>query len=290
MPPRPLSLALALTALLPGLALGAPPAPTQERLLSRCDAPALSHDELRDIEGSLGLTWDEAITRAPGALPSIPIAFHIIMNEAGTIGQVSDEQILLQLQVLNEAYEGCGLSFHIASTERYFDDECYVMTLGNEDECKGKIQADPYTHLNFYSATLITALGWAYFPWTLNATSERDGVVVHFSSMAGGTYEPFNLGHTGTHEVGHWVGLYHTFEGGCSVLGDVVSDTPAESTATSGCPERKDTCARGGPDPVHNFMDYSDDGCMESFSQGQCDRMDTMLRRYRGDLFRMEGL
>ena len=89
------------------------------------------------------------------------------------------------------------------------------------------------------------------------------------------------MGDTGTHEAGHWMGLYHTFRGGCEADGDLVADTPAEADANFDCVE-VDSCPNDpGLDPVSNFMDYTDDACLTHFTIGQFDRMQEQFYLYR---------
>ena len=99
--------------------------------------------------------------------------------------------------------------------------------------------------------------------------------------MPGGPIENYNEGKTLTHEAGHWFGLAHTFQGGCTPTNDGVNDTPAQSSPTSGCPEGRDSCDLPGLDPIRNYLDYSYDSCYDQFTGGQALRMADMYAAFR---------
>jgi hypothetical protein len=127
----------------------------------------------------------------------------------------------------------------------------------------------------------VPVLGWSRFPWQYRSAPYMDGVSVNMAALPGGKARGYNLGDTVIHETGHWLGLFHTFQGGCSVKGDLVADTNAEDEPSYFCETGRDTCPAPGLDPVRNFMDYSRDSCMNHFTIGQANRIDSAFQQYR---------
>ena len=225
--------------------------------------------------------------------PVINVYFHVINNGVGIEnGDVSDSQIVDQVNVLNSAYasssfNGIGFLFNLVSIDHTTNPAWYTAGRGSLAETQMKAALRPpqsnKSDLHIYTNNPGGGvLGWSTFPWNYASNPVNDGVVILFSSLPGGSAAPYNLGDTATHEIGHWLGLYHTFEGGCtSKTGDYSNDTPPERSAAYGCPVGRDSCKGAGIDPIRNFMDYSDDGCMLQFTPAQTSRMQSMWATYR---------
>ena len=222
---------------------------------------------------------------------TINVYFHVIsQGTTASQGNISDQMITDQIAVLNAAYnfgKTQSWSFILAGVTRTTNSTwfngCYSSSTATQ--MKNALRQGTADDLNIYSCNPSSGiLGYATFPSSYNSNPKADGVVVLYSSLPGGSAAPYNLGDTATHEVGHWMGLYHTFQGGCSRSGDSVSDTPAERSPAYGCPAGRDSCAGRkypGLDPIYNFMDYTDDSCMNQFTSGQDSRMDAQFTTYR---------
>jgi hypothetical protein len=220
-----------------------------------------------------------AVTEATGGV--INVYFHVIRKGTGIAnGDIPQSMIDDQMDVLNNAYAPWGWSFILAEVDRTTNKKWYSGSA--ERQMKSTLRQGTADDLNVYTLSPGGGLlGWATFPSDYQRNPAMDGVVVLYSSLPGGSEAPYNLGDTATHEVGHWLGLYHTFQGGCTASGDLVADTPAEASPAFGCPVNRDTCSSAGRDPIRNFMDYTDDACMFEFSAGQDARMDAQFTTYR---------
>ncbi|EJF62857.1 metalloprotease [Dichomitus squalens] len=231
------------------------------------------------------------VTAEAAAAPTVKVYWHVISKDStASGGNIPASQISDQIDVLNEDYSSLGLTFKLANTTRTVNSEWFnevgpdsslQTTMKKQLRQGGKADLNVYT-VGFVSGSGEGLLGYSTFPSDYSGNPKDDGVVILFSSLPGGSTTNYNEGKTLTHEAGHWVGLYHTFQGGCSGSGDHVSDTPAEASAASGCPTNRDTCSSAGVDPIHNYMDYSYDSCMTEFTPGQATRASGQLRTYRG--------
>jgi hypothetical protein len=214
--------------------------------------------------------------------------FHVISDHTLLSSESSrmDTMINAQMKVLNDSYSGATAT-DASNTPFRFDLQKTTHTVnktwstvvpgkaGVERDMKQALYEGDATVLNVYVANIGGGLlGWSYFPKGYNNGRDFiDGVVMLDESMPGGTAGKYSLGDTLTHEVGHWLMLDHTFQGGCSASGDGVADTPREAHPQFDCPFKANTCTAPGLDPIHNFMDYTQDSCMDMFTPGQAKRM-----------------
>ena len=235
---------------------------------------------------------------------TIKVHFHVISD--GRNGIVSASVLQASIDKLNQAFSGAehgglvntGISFVWANAVNgqpivYKNRSWYSAKPGSkaEAEMKQTIASKPENNPNhvfniytnspgvYFGGTL---LGWATFPWELEGNPLMDGVVMNHIALANGGTTSYNSGDVVAHEAGHWLGLYHTFQGGCTGstsydgttgLGDLVDDTAPEASNASGCPVGRDTCAGDGVDPITNYMDYTSDSCQTGFTSGQNGRL-----------------
>ncbi|MFL5344471.1 MAG: zinc metalloprotease [Hyalangium sp.] len=250
-----------------------------------CGSQEFTADEVAQIEARFEAVRarHEMSGEVHAMAVSIPVYVHVIRDSAGG-GGVTTTQINNQITVLNNAYAVAGFSFALAGTDYTNNSTWYTATDGTsaESAMKNTLRKGTATALNLYTNNMGGGLlGWATFPWSYASSPKMDGVVILQSSFPGGSATNYNQGDTATHEIGHWLGLYHTFQGGCTSPGDSVSDTAYEASPASGCPSGRDTCTSTGVDPITNFMDYSYDSCMNTFTAGQNSRMSSMWTSYR---------
>ena len=251
-----------------------------------CNARHVSGKETEMIERNVNKVLASMPLEKRAFAPIIPVHFHVMTSNG--IGAVPLSAMQSQIAVLNTAFKSNQSPISFALSSYQYKENKTWFEGGDDFNMKARLRKGGKSALNVYLNGMINGLlGYATFPWDYAKSPRQDGVVVLADSLPGGAAAPYNLGHTLTHEVGHWLGLLHTFQGGCLAsgsLGDAVSDTPAEREPAFGCPVGRDTCTGtgfSGVDPITNFMDYTDDSCMNRFSPRQVARMTNQFRTYR---------
>lgn len=250
----------------------------------------------------------------------IPVVVHI-MTDGGQEENVTPQQVISQIDVLNEDYNRYGrgynadplgadvkIRFCLATLDpdgkptpgfEYvpYPGTANVDPYTEDDALKAAANWDPKRYLNIYVVRRIggaTVKGYAFFPDEVGGTV-KDGVVIdyrYFGALAGTS---FSLGRTCTHEVGHYLGLYHPWglnENTCFDEEDECDDTPTvEAAVFATFPNcNGGTACDGTARQVENYMDYSADGCMNLFTQCQADKMRSAIARYRGTLVSANNL
>lgn len=269
---------------------GAPPLPDASRRAGPglLDTRWVSPDELAAIDDDIGPQEAAAVDREAQVV--IPVVVHVLrIGRTVAAGNVGKRAIERQIEVLNRAYAGeeggaaTVFQFELVGIDRRTSEAWFHATPGSnaELELKTALHAGGPETLNLYVGSPTEGLlGYATFPFDYGGAPDLDGVVVLDTSLPGGN-PPYDLGKTAVHEVGHWLGLLHTFEGGCAG-GDRVDDTAPEDSPAIGCEVGRDTCTGDDePDPVTNYLDYSDDDCLSELTAGQSARMLAMWQRYR---------
>lgn len=246
--------------------------------------------------------YDPAISKL-----RIPVVVHVIQQTNGT-GALSDARVTSQIEILNEdflALSGSNgapgfdtqIEFYLATEDPNGNPTTGITRTTNNTWFNdggsywNSLAWDTDRYLNIYTNSASGALGYVPdLPQGGIVGSNADRVVVLYSTFGrNAPFNPFNLGRTGTHEVGHYLGLLHTFSGGCASAsncsnnGDLICDTNPENSPTFGCPGSRTSC--GAQAPLDNYMDYSDDRCMERFTEDQGYRMRCTLLNYRSDLY-----
>ena len=266
-----------------------------------------------------------AAQRAVDFRVEIPVLFHVLHD--GPDGLVTESRLAAQIDVLNDAFGGTttrhdgtpnpiaadtGVSFRLHGARYHDDPERFRADCSpgaGERRVKRALAESPATILNVYTCEPAGGiLGWiSAFPDELPEDHEEHGVFLLHSTIPGSPAPatPYHLGDTAAHEVAHWAGLFHTFQGGChgawdGARGDAVFDTPPQRASCHGtCPElaaeSPDSCVGAGEsdetagpyygrDAYTNIMDYAVDSCMSEFTPGQAARLREVIMQYKPSL------
>lgn len=226
----------------------------------------------------------------------IPVWVHILHHTDGT-GNISDARVESQIQILNEDFmampgtlgengNAALIRFRLEGITRTANNIWHA----DQDETgyTNALAVDPQRNLNIYVNMADGFLGYVPFFPQEEAGTTRDRVVIFYAAFGTPTTLPdYDLGRTATHEVGHYLGLRHTFQGdcgtetspGCYSTGDLICDTAGQMGQLFGCPSSSVTCTSEAP--KNNYMNYTDDDCMTEFTVEQVRRLRCTIQHYR---------
>ena len=258
---------------------------------SRCGTPDPSQEEIEFVNQQIQ-PYYENISRTPDDDPvHIQVAWHVITSSTGE-GYLSDSQIHDAVDILNQAYnELFNFYFTVGVITRHENDDWFNFEVDenasqgfDEAQMRSQTYTDPVHYYNIWSVLTnpnpdgSITVGWNYFPFNSAEGSHWQGTTINYTGIWGGILP---------HEAGHYFGLFHTFQGGCTG-GDDVDDTPAmASDAIYSCDQTQDSCPDiEGLDPVTNFMNYSN--CQNTFTPGQAERAYFITETYHPGLLENE--
>ncbi len=236
--------------------------------------------------GGSGLGNPPPPTPGPQQDVFIPVYVHVVTDQAGA-GDLPDSTVQAWIAVLDEAFSASRYFFDLVGIEHVANDAWHTASPFSPAEA-AMMEAlhvassfdDVVSPLNVYVIDPPQGeLGWASFPWFYPLDDAHDGVVIMGDTAPGGTAVPYTDGKQLVHEVGHWMGLFHTFQGGCRGSGDFVDDTNPEPDPLYSCSPV--TSCGGRPADPSNFMQYTDDACMDHFTAGQFERIEQVFATYR---------